>query len=180
MTLLKTIRFWKTTDRIGPEIPWTHWRLYHKPWMVKFCKRKFKHFGENAEFRPGAYAIACSKISLGKRVVIRPGTMLSADPRPKEAGITIEDDVMLGPGVHIYVNNHTYTDRKKSIHDQGYEPSKDVVLKKGCWVGANVILLPGVTIGKNSVVGAGSVVTKSIPAYSVAVGSPAKVIKKIK
>lgn len=52
-----------------------------------------------------------------------------------------------------------------------------VIIEDNCWIGANAILLPGVTIGRCSVVGAGSVVTKSIPPYSVAVGSPARVIK---
>ncbi|RYY14386.1 MAG: acyltransferase, partial [Chitinophagaceae bacterium] len=58
-------------------------------------------------------------------------------------------------------------------------PDEQVVLKKGCWIGANAIILPGVTIGENSVVGAGSIVTKSIPDRVVAVGSPARVVKKI-
>jgi len=53
------------------------------------------------------------------------------------------------------------------------------VLRKGCWIGANAVILPGVIIGENSVVGAGSVVTKSIPNGVIAVGNPAKVIRKI-
>lgn len=177
--LLQRVRFWKEADRIGPDIPYTHWRLHFKSTMLKLCREKFRHFEETADFRPGAYAICCSKISLGKRVVVRPTTMLFADPREGGAGITIEDDVMMGSGVHLYVNNHRFDSPDIPIIDQGHYVSEPVLLKKGCWLGANVIVLPGVTIGENSVVGAGSLVTKSIPAGVLAAGNPARVIRSI-
>lgn len=170
------LKFWKTTDRVGPDIPLTHWRLHFKSTMRALCKRKFKHFDDSADFRPGAYAVSCSKISLGRNVVVRPGCQLMADDHE---GITIEDNVMLGAGIHIYVNNHRFDDVNVPIIDQGYYPSAPVVLRRGCWVGANAIILPGVTIGENAVVGAGSIVTKSIPARVVAVGCPAKVVKDL-
>jgi acetyltransferase-like isoleucine patch superfamily enzyme len=144
--------------------------------MRALCKSKFKYFADGAEFRPGAYAVFCSRISLGCRVVVRPGSQLMADAHQ---GITIEDDVMLGAGIHIYVNNHRFDDVSIPIIDQDYYPSAPVILKKGCWVGANAIILPGVTIGGNSVIGAGSVVTKSIPERVVAAGCPARVIREI-
>ena len=77
--------------------------------------RKFKYFGEGAEFRPGAYAEACSKISIGNNVVIRPGTFLFADPMDGGAGIVIEDQVLIGPSVHLYTNNHEFSDASKTI-----------------------------------------------------------------
>ena len=144
--------------------------------MRALCTSKFKYFAEDAEFRPGAYAVNCSKISLGRRVVIRPGSQLMADSYEE---ITIEDDVQMGPGIHIYVNNHRFDDMNTPIIDQDYLPSEPVRLKKGCWVGANAIILPGVTIGENSVIAAGSVVTKSIPDGVVAAGCPARVIREI-
>jgi acetyltransferase-like isoleucine patch superfamily enzyme len=168
------LRFWRTADRLGPDIPSTHWKLHFPIAMRQLCSKKFKQFGEGAEFRPGAYAISCSKISLGRRVVIRPGSMLFADPRDGGAGIDIEDDVMIGSGVHIYVHNHRYTDPARPIIDQGYFASEPVRLQRGCWIGAGCIILPGVTIGENAVVGAGSVVVKDIPARVVAVGNPAR------
>lgn len=61
------------------------------------------------------------------------------------------------------------------IHTKGV--SKPVIIEDGVWIGANAIILPGVTIGRGSVIGAGSVVTKSVPPMAVAVGNPAKVIK---
>ena len=179
LEFIKRIKFWKNADRIGPDIPYTHWQLYFNSKMIKLCKNKFYHFEETAAFRPGAYAICCSKISIGKNVVIRPGTMLFADTRPNGATITIEDDVLMGSGIHIYVSNHKFDDPNCSIIEQGYYNSKPVLLKKGCWIGANTIILPGVTIGRNVVIGAGSVVTKDVPDCVVALGCPAKVVKKL-
>ena len=161
--LRQRLRFWREADRIGPDIPSTHWRLHFRSKMLQLCQSKFKHFDASADFRPGAYAIACSKISIGKRVVVRPTTMFFADPREGGAGITIEDDVMMGSGVHLYVNNHRFDSPAIPIIDQGHYVSQQVVLKKGCWLGANVVVLPGVTVGENAVIGAGSLVTKSIP-----------------
>ncbi len=174
------IKFWGLADRIGPDVPLTHWRLYFKSTMRTLCVSKFLKFGLAAEFRAGAYAICCSKISLGDRVIIRPGCMLFADPRHDGGCITIEDDVMLGAGVHIYVANHKYDNPKVVIIEQGHHDPQSVFIQQGAWIGAGAIILPGVTVGENSVVGAGSVVTKNIPEYTVAVGNPAKVIKSIK
>lgn len=174
------VRFWKSADRIGPDIPYTHWRLYFKPMMKKLCKRKFKCFDDTSEFRPGAYAVGCSKISIGKRCVIRPGTMLFAESSREDAGIVIEDDVLIGSGVHIYISNHRFDNPGIPVINQGHDNPEGVLLKTGCWVGANCIILPGVTIGANAVVGAGSVVTKSVPDRVVAAGNPAKVLREIR
>ncbi len=84
---------------------------------------------------------------------------------------------MIGSGVHIYVANHRFDSNEKDIIEQGHYEAKDVILKKGCWIGANVTILSGVIIGENSVVGAGSVVTKSFPKRVVIAGNPAKIIK---
>lgn len=177
--IYKSCKFWSDADRLGPDIPLTHWRLYFKTTMYRLCSQKFLKFGREAEFRAGAYAISCSKISLGDRVIIRPGCMLFADPRRNGAGITIEDDVMLGSCVHIYVHNHKFDDPSVSIIDQGYYDSKPVLLEKGSWIGAGAIILPGVTIGKNAIVGAGSVVTKNVAAYTLVAGNPARMLRQI-
>ena len=175
--IFKRIHWWRTTDRVGPDIPWTHLLLYFPKAAKKLCKRKFAHFGENAEFRPGAYAVNCSRIRIGARVVIRPLTLLDADAGHTEGTITIEDDVLIGMGVHIYTTDHEFLDRALPIIAQGHRSAAPVTVKTGSWIGANVILLPGVTIGRNCVIGAGSIVTKSIPDFSVAVGNPAMVIR---
>lgn len=147
--------------------------------MLKLCKKKFKYFSNTAEFRPGAYAIGCSAISIGHRVVVRPGCMLHANPSRSEVGITIEDDVLLGSGVHLYIDKHNFGNVDVSIIDQGDAEPRAVLLRKGCWLGANVIVLPGVTVGENAVVGAGSVVTRSVPARTLVAGNPASIIREI-
>ncbi len=178
--IFKKIIFDLGADRIGPDLPFTHWKLYFKGSMLKMCKRKFQYFSNTAEIRPGAYIVGCSKIKIGNRVIIRPNSMIFAETViDLKTSVIIEDDVMIGSGVHIYVNNHFFENLDIPIIDQGYFPDKQVVLKKGCWIGCNAIILPGVTIGKNSVVGAGAVVTRSVPDGVVVVGSPAKIVKQI-
>lgn len=180
--LTDRIRFWRNADRIGPDILLTHWRLYFNGTMRALCTKKFRHFGTGAEFRPGAYAEACSKISIGNNVVIRPGTFLFADPRPRGGGIVIEDDVLMGSGIHFYTNNHEFSDPTRPIAEQGYPEPKltdSISVGRGCWIGANAILLPGVVIGENSVVAAGSVVTRSVPPGALVAGNPARIVRKL-
>ncbi len=181
ISIIKKIKFWITCNRLGPDIPLTHFLLYSSRLGHMLCKRKFKRFGNNSFFRPFAYAIETQRIAIGNNVVIRPGTMLFASPLVGGGDIHIDiaDDVLIGSGVNIYVSNHIFTDISKSISLQGHSEIQPVILKRGCWIGANVTILPGVTIGENSVVGANSLVTKSVPPFHVAVGNPARVVKKI-
>ena len=174
--IFRRISWMNHQDRIGPDIISNHWRLYYKSTMRSLCLNKFAFFGDDAEVRPGAYIVFCSRIHLGRRVVIRPACMLFSDP---DGFITIEDDVMMGSGVHIYVSNHQFTNSKIPIIDQGSYKFSQVVLRKGCWIGANVVILPGVEVGENSVVGAGSIVTKNVAARTVVAGNPAKFIKDV-
>ena len=89
-------------------------------------------------------------------------------------GITIEDDVLMGPKVNIITENHpTNPDQRKMLD------LKSVYIKRNVWIGANATILPGVTIGENSVVAAGAVVTKDVPDNVVVARVPAKIVKTI-
>jgi acetyltransferase-like isoleucine patch superfamily enzyme len=181
--IVQRLKFWRDADRIGPDMLATHWRLYFKSTMNALCSKKFQHFGSGAEFRPGAYAEACSKILIGNNVVIRPSTFLFADPTNGGGGIVIEDDVLIGPGVHFYTNNHKFSDVTKPIIEQGYPlPTQEdsIVVRRGSWIGAGTVILPGVTIGKNAVVGAGSIVTRDVPDFTVVAGNPARILRRIR
>jgi maltose O-acetyltransferase len=84
---------------------------------------------------------------------------------------------MMGPEVLIYTQNHSFSRVDITMDQQGFSEEKKVIIDDDVWIGARVIILPGVKIGRGSVIGAGSVVSKSIPEYSVAVGNPCKVVK---
>ncbi|OJG52093.1 hypothetical protein RV06_GL001108 [Enterococcus haemoperoxidus] len=89
-------------------------------------------------------------------------------------GITIEDQVLIGPGSRLITVNHLISPKKR--RGIKVEP---IYIKKNAWLGANVTILPGITIGKNSIVAADSTVTKDVPDNVIVVGSPAKVVRKI-
>jgi len=92
--------------------------------------------------------------------------------------LTIGNDVFVAADVYITTLNHGMDPQNPTAY--GLQPLQiqDVSIGDGCWIGTKVVILPGVTIGKRSIIGAGSIVTKSVPDYSIAVGNPAKVIKK--
>ena len=91
-------------------------------------------------------------------------------------GIKIGNNVLIGPGVKIITSNHNYSDTTRPLRNQGDE-FKPVSIGDDSWIGAGVIILPGVHVGNNIVVGAGSVVTKSLDCSGVYVGNPARKIK---
>lgn len=93
-----------------------------------------------------------------------------------EAAVTIGDHVFIGPNVGIYTACHPLESVRRNDCVEWAEP---VSIGNNVWIGGSVTILPGVTIGDNCVIGAGSVVSRSIPSGSVAVGNPARVIKKV-
>lgn len=109
-------------------------------------------------------------ITLGKRVFINSGCRFQ-----DQGGISIGDDCLVGHNVVIATLQHDI----RPAHRADLLPSP-VVIGTNVWLGANVTVLPGVTIGDDAVIGAGSVVTKDIPAASMAVGSPARVVRRIR
>ena len=113
------------------------------------------------------------KIQIGKNVLIDDASFVMAQEK-----IIIGNNTWIAAGSFITDFNHRYKDNNKLISEQGYD-TKPIVIGENVWVGAHSVLLPGVNIGDRVVIGAGSIVTKNIPANSVAVGNPARVIKRI-
>jgi acetyltransferase-like isoleucine patch superfamily enzyme len=91
--------------------------------------------------------------------------------------VTIGNDIRLAQNITLSGLNHNYTDVNLPIHAQGVSTAP-IVIEDETWIGANVVVLAGVTIGKHCIIAAGSIVTKDVPPYSVAVGNPARVLKK--
>jgi maltose O-acetyltransferase len=92
------------------------------------------------------------------------------------AQITIGDDVLFGPGVHLYAATHPID---PAVRASGPELARPIRIGNRVWMGGGAIVCPGVTIGDEAVIGAGSVVSKSIPARVVAAGNPCRVIRPI-
>ena len=115
------------------------------------------------------------KINIGENVTIKDNVHITS-----VNSIVIEDGVLFGPNVLVSDNAHGTT----TLDNLNISPVKrklashgGVLIKKNAWVGEKASILPGVTIGKGAIIGANSVVTKDVPDYGVAVGSPAKVVK---
>jgi len=95
----------------------------------------------------------------------------------KGGGIRIGSHVQMGQMVSVHAENHRFDDVTRRIDEQG-TVHKGVVIEDDCWIGTKAIILDGVTVGCGSVIGAGAVVSRCIPPYSVAVGNPARVIRR--
>jgi len=121
---------------------------------------------------PGQECITYPVVSIGDRCLIGRGSGIVG-----HFSIEIGNDVWTGHNVYITDQNHGYEDVERPISQQS-QPERAVKIGDGSWLGYGSVVLPGVTIGKHVVVGANSVVTHDIPDYSVAVGVPAKVIKR--
>ena len=111
-------------------------------------------------------------IKMGHDCTVNELTILHGD-----GGLEIGNDVRIAAQVRIIAMNHIYDNPKTPIRLQSIR-AEGIKVEDDVWLGIGSTVLDGVTIGKGSVIGAGAVVTKDIPPYSIAVGVPAKVIKK--
>ncbi|MBQ7705464.1 MAG: sugar O-acetyltransferase [Selenomonadaceae bacterium] len=119
------------------------------PFIVDYGYNVF--MGAGCFFNHNVYLMDCAKITFGKKCFV-------------------------GPNCGFYTALHPLDVAKRNA---GFEQAKPITIGDNVWLGGNVVVLPGVTIGSNSVIGAGSVVTKNIPAGVVAFGNPCKVVKEV-
>lgn len=122
-------------------------------------------------FCTGVIAQKGTGITIGNRTGIGARAFLAG-----QGGITIGNDVITGPNIQVFSENHNFSNLTQTIKEQGVT-KKPTVIGNNCWIGGGVSILAGVNIGDGCVIAAGSVVTKSVPPNSIAAGAPAKIIK---
>lgn len=166
-----------------------------------FLKKHLGNLGDNVIVEtPFQHGSNPSNINIGDNTTILSGARLNSFSNPSScngkivigsgcyicyrftclavANVTIGNNVLIASDVLVAAQNHGINPESNS--DYMHQPlnGKDVIIGDGCWIGEKVCVLSGTSIGKKSIIGAGSVVTGDIPEYCIAVGNPAKVIKK--
>ena len=126
-----------------------------------------ENLGEGSAIAPPLSGACLSSMKIGRNVFINSNLLAMA-----RGGVTIEDNAMLAANVQLLSNNHDPYDLQVLL-------CKPVRIRESAWIGAGATILPGVCVGRHAVVGAGSVVTKDVPDYAVAVGNPARVVKTL-
>jgi acetyltransferase-like isoleucine patch superfamily enzyme len=145
---------------------------YADPAAVKALFEELTHgrAGEHFRLIPPFYADCGKNIRVGDRVFINQNcTFYSL------AGITIGDDVMIGPNVSLITSEHPVAPSQR----RAYLLGKPIVIESGVWIAAGATVIGGVTVGENSVVAAGSVVTRDVPANALVGGNPARLLRSI-
>ena len=139
---------------------------------AELLRAMFAEIGDGCYIEPPLHAnFGGRHVHFGSRVYANFNLTLVDDTH-----IYVGDATMLGPNVTLATAGHPIL---PALRAQGYQYNAPVRIGRNCWLGAGVVVLPGVTIGDNTVVGAGSVVTKDLPANVVAAGNPCRVLRPI-
>jgi acetyltransferase-like isoleucine patch superfamily enzyme len=141
--------------------------------------RRGVRLDDNVRVREGCSVIVTSILSepgiglhIGCNTYIGPGCILGAG-----GGIVIGRNVTLGAHVDVLAENHQFDDLTRPINEQGV-CRRGIRIEDDCWIGNRAIVLDGVTVGRGSVIGAGAIVTRDLPPFSVAAGNPARVLRQ--
>lgn len=127
--------------------------------------------GDDSEIRPPLHFDYGMYLTIGARTFINYNfTALDVAP------ITIGDDVQIGPNVQLLTPTHPL---EPGPRRDKLEAARPIVIGNNVWIGGGAMVLPGVSVGENSVIGAGAVVTRDVPANVVVVGNPARVVKNL-
>ncbi len=135
-------------------------------------KRLFKNFGKEVNIEPKVIFFNLSESEIGDNSGIGMYSYVGT--------IRIGCDVMIGEELIAISRNHEFGRTEIPMRLQGFQRDQPIIIEDDVWIGTRVTILPGITVGKGSIIGAGSVVTKNIPSYSIAAGNPAKVIRNRK
>jgi maltose O-acetyltransferase len=126
-------------------------------------------YGDGSEIRPPLHCDYGYQTTVGARTFVNVGLVVLDVAR-----VSIGDDVQIGPSVQLLTATHPLD---PGLRRDKWESAEPITIGDNVWLGGGVIVCPGVTIGAHTVVGAGSVVTKDLPASVLAVGSPARVLR---
>ncbi|MFA6126996.1 MAG: acyltransferase [Bacteroidales bacterium] len=136
------------------------------------------HLGDNVSILKGTI-IECTGVmrNLGEGLTIGNNVGIAQNGFIQVRGkVVIGDNVIFGPNVSVFSENHVFDNPDIPVSIQG-ETRKGVTIEEGAWIGTRAVILDGVTVGRNSIVAAGSIVTRDVPAYTVVGGVPAKVLR---
>ncbi len=142
-----------------------------RPLRRQLLERLLGAVGEDTEIRPPLYVDYGTQIRIGARCFANFG-LVALDV----AAITVGDDVQIGPNVQLLTPTHPVEAEPRRRKEEAARP---ITIGDNVWLGGGVIVLPGVSIGADTVVGAGAVVTRDLPAGVVAVGNPARVVRTL-
>lgn len=135
-------------------------------------RRLFGRVGENATVVPPFHCDYGYNIEVGENFFLNAGCVILDG-----AKVSFGDNVFVAPHCGFYTAGHPLDVARRN---QGLEYARPITIGDNVWIGAEVCVLPGVSIGEGSVIGAGSVVTKDIPAHVLAFGNPCRVIRELK
>lgn len=130
--------------------------------------------GKRVVYYSGVWISTGKNLKLGDDVDVAKGVYITT-----KGGVSIGDRVLIGYRTQILSANHTVPEKSGRIFDAGHD-YKPVVIEDDVWIGANCVICPGVKIGEGAIIGAGSVVTHDVEAFSVVGGVPGKLIKRRK
>lgn len=139
--------------------------------VIAFRPHDAKRVGEGCYFLDQIVWLNGNEIEMGDGVGFNFGCYVNG-----YGGLTIGDRTAFGPYVMIHTANHVMDDPDVPVLAQG-SVKEPIHIGRACWIGMGACILPGVTIGDFAVIGAGSVVTKDVPAYAIAAGNPCRVIR---
>jgi len=187
----KALRLWAQKWRWYERnsLPWNrariHWELMRRGafarWplegnVLEALREGRLELGSGVLFEPGVWITAPgqARVRIGEGSFLNRNVMLAAQEL-----VEIGAHCMLANGCFVSDASHRYEDPERPITWQGFESKGPTRIGENCWLGANVVVTSGVTIGERCVIGAGSVVTRDIEAFSIAAGTPAKVIRRV-
>lgn len=165
-------------EGVGATQRWLYEWIYSRltsdrlaPWRNRFLRQHLGSMGEGSGVSFGVRILAPERIAIGNQTYLPNRSVFDG-----RGGLTIGDQCLIGFESIVLTSSHESVDHSVAVRDQGmYEAP--VVIGDDVWLGCRVVVLPGVTIGSHAIIGAGSVVTRDIPDYAVAGGTPARVIK---